>query len=325
MPKTASKFLLGSLLMAGTFIACADSPDEEIASGDEVSSVEQASNGHAWGHTKRGCGTREPTDAERAESDKVASGGGGAKPPGGGGGTPPPAPQTSGTIDVYFHVVTNGTTGDVTDAQIAQQITVLNNAYAAADGTKYTFVLKGTTRDDNASWFDNCTTSSVESAMKNARRVGSANDLNIYTCSGGNLLGWATFPSSYASQPAMDGVVIAYDAMPGGGLEYFDADEGGDQILDYDEGDTGTHEVGHWLGLYHTFQGGCSKTGDSVSDTPSERSAAYYCKPVDSCTGTGSDPITNFMDYTDDDCMFQFTAGQDARMDAHWTQYRYNK
>ncbi|MCP3140628.1 zinc metalloprotease [Pyxidicoccus xibeiensis] len=261
------------------------------------------------------CGTRPLTDAEELEvkahlskfSERVAQ-----KKPGGGGGG---ASVTGGAINVYFHVINQGTgvsNGDLTAQMINDQMTVLNDAYRAWG---WTFNLVQTTRTTNSSWFNSCDNTTVETQMKTALRQGTADDLNIYSCNpAGGLLGWATFPNWYAGAPKDDGVVILFSSVPGG------------SAAPYNLGDTGTHEVGHWMGLYHTFQGGCAKTGDSVSDTPAERSAAFGCPTGrDTCSGTGLDPIQNFMDYTDDACMDRFTAGQDTRMDQMFSAYRYNK
>jgi pregnancy-associated plasma protein-A len=225
------------------------------------------------------------------------------------------SPQvTGGTINVYVHVINRGTgvsNGDVTSTMINDQINVLRNAYAPWG---WTFNLVSTDRTTNSSWFTGCY-GTYESAMKNALRRGTADDLNLYTCApSGGVLGWATFPWSYSGNPKMDGVVVLYSSLPGG------------SAAPYNLGDTGTHEVGHWMGLYHTFQGGCSVNNDYVSDTPAEQSAAFGC-PVgrDTCAASGQDPIRNFMDYTDDSCMNTFTAGQDARMDSYFTTYRYGK
>ncbi|MGI9056125.1 MAG: zinc metalloprotease [Pyrinomonadaceae bacterium] len=224
---------------------------------------------------------------------------------------------TGGNISVYFHVVNKGSgisNGDISTSMITDQMNVLNSAFA---GTGWSFTLVATTRTTNTTWYNDCYGSS-ETAMKSALRQGTADDLNIYTCNPSNgILGYATFPSSYSSSPSKDGVVLLYSSLPGG------------SAAPYNEGDTGTHEVGHWMGLYHTFQGGCSKNGDYVSDTPAERSPAYGCPSGrDSCTGSrypGADPIENFMDYTDDYCMWKFTTGQDARMDSQFTTYRFGK
>ena len=219
------------------------------------------------------------------------------------------AEATGGVINVYFHVIKNGRQGDLRDAEIASQIRVLNDAFGPWG---WSFQLVSVDRTDNATWFNDCYSTSNERAMKSALRQGSADDLNIYSCVPGIYLGYARFPSNYASQPELDGVVLLHTSLPNGSEP------------NYDEGDTATHEVGHWFGLYHTFQGGCSKNGDYVADTPAERSPAFEC-PVgrDTCgREPGLDPIENFMDYTYDACMFQFTAGQDARMDEMFTTYR---
>ena len=226
------------------------------------------------------------------------------------------------TIPVYFHVINKGTgieNGNIPDHMLRAQVKVLNDSFAGATGgaaTPFRFELAGIDRTTNADWFDMGILSIQERQAKAALRRGGPEALNFYTTNGGGYLGWATFPSSYSSQPSQDGVVVLYSSLPGGSL------------YPYNEGDTGTHEVGHWLGLYHTFQNGCTPNNDYVEDTAAEAGPAFGC-PVgrDSCTRSsypGTDPVFNFMDYTDDPCMFEFTVGQSLRMDSMYAQYRKN-
>jgi len=224
--------------------------------------------------------------------------------------------QEGGVVNVYFHIITTTDgVGAYTEEQINGQMDVLNEAYAPF-GWSFNLVTIDTSVND--AWYTMGPGTPEERECKTALRQGGADALNLYT--GGNqdgLLGWAWFPDWYASDPVIDGVVLLGESMPGG------------SAYPYDKGDTATHEVGHWMGLYHTFQGGCEHGGDHVSDTPAEYSAAFGC-PIgrDTCSGskhTGYDPIHNFMDYTDDDCLYEFTPGQGVRMNEMFYAYRYGK
>lgn len=220
------------------------------------------------------------------------------------------------TINVYAHAINNGE-ATATRKEIVDQIAVLNDAYRGRTGgaaTAFQFKLKTVQFPATTGWDNLVYGSTAEREMKSTLRVGGSADLNMYFTSLANdLLGWATFPSWYTAQPLMDGVVVHVESLPGRPLF-----EGW-----YDEGDTGTHEVGHWLGLFHTFQNGCSSFGDYVTDTPAERMPAFYCVERDTCNGDpGLDPINNFMDYTPDACMDEFTGGQAQRAAEQWVAYR---
>lgn len=158
---------------------------------------------------------------------------------------------------------------------------MLNDDFAE---TGLTFELQETARIDNKDWFDNVNHgNSQEADMKGSQYKGDAGTLNIYTVGFNNdasrgILGYATFPADYDSNPTNDGVVLLYSTLPGGSNEPFN------------EGRTLTHEVGHWVGLYHTFQGGCKGDGDHVDDTPAEAEPAEGCpEGRDTCPSDGDD------------------------------------
>lgn len=283
----------------------------------------------------RKCKTRHVDDIEIEEIDKhiakrAAKNNGGGGGQGGDGGTPTDDARLyangSITINVYFHVVSTTTgTGNIPDSRLDAQIAAMNEHYSGQDSPVYRgsasnmsfrFIRAGVTRTVNNTWYNAGLGTSAETQMKTALRVGTADDLNFYTTGGGGYLGWATFPNEYTARPKSDGVVCYWATLPGS------------TYAPYNEGDTGTHEVGHWLGLYHTFQGGCNGNGDFVADTPAERAPTYGCPSgnLDTCKSkAGLDPYENFMDYTDDPCMYKFSAGQADRADSMWATYRAGK
>jgi hypothetical protein len=215
------------------------------------------------------------------------------------------------TVPVYFHILqsTVDPTGSVTDGQVYAQVQVLNDAFAPA-GVQ--FVLAGIDRTTNDSWYSFGYGSVEERAAKTALRRGGKESLNIYTAGlDGFTLGYATFPKDYRLDPINDGIVILNTSLPEG------------TAAPYNLGDTVTHEAGHWVGLYHTFENGCNGQGDRVADTPAEAFPAFGCPGVvDSCPQPGLDPTDNFMDYVDDICMVRFTTGQNLRMRIQLAIYR---
>jgi len=280
------------------------------------------------------CGTEHPSAANAAKQEKRfrelfrqtqngkkpdRPGGGNGNGGGGGGEEPPPPPPTevpeagSIVIDTYVNIICDDTGANCagTEDQVLNQMQVLNSAFIV--NSPYQFQLVGQIRQFNTStWLSAGPGSTAERSMKSALRQGDRGALNMYVSNpGGGLLGWATFPSSYDGNPDNDGVVVLGGSLPDG------------DAAPYNQGDTGTHEVGHWLGLYHTFQGGCRGSGDFVADTPAVRSPNYGCSVgADSCRKTPDDDVFNYMDYTDDSYMFRFSDGQVVRAYEQSLQYR---
>ncbi|UYZ57886.1 M43 family zinc metalloprotease [Hymenobacter latericus] len=221
------------------------------------------------------------------------------------------------TIPVVVHVVYNTAAQNVSDQAIANQIAVLNQDFGKtnADASLTPSLYAGVASAVNVRFSlqqvvrrqTRTTSFSSNDAVKITKRGGSDpvspdKYLNLWVCNlGGGLLGYAQFPGG---APATDGVVVLFSSLPGG------------TAANYNLGRTATHEVGHWLNLRHIW-GDATCGNDFVGDTPTQQTSNGGCPafPKITCNNQG-DMSMNYMDYTYDKCMYMFTAGQAARMEA---------
>lgn len=226
-------------------------------------------------------------------------------------------------IPVIVNVIYKTAAENISLAQIQSQIDVLNEDFnktnadasnvpslfsgVAAD-VDISFVLEKVNRKSSTkrSW-------STNDDMKKSSKGGidpttPATHLNMWvvnkmTSGGSTILGYAQFPGGPA---ATDGVVMGYNFFGRTGVV----------SAPYNLGRTATHEVGHYLNLRHIW-GDATCGNDQVSDTPSHNTANYGCPTYphySTCTGAPVEQTMNYMDYTDDPCMYMFTTGQKSRM-----------
>jgi len=212
-------------------------------------------------------------------------------------------------VQVAFHVIHSlSGNGNISDLMIYNQINVLNEAY---EQYNIIFTLSSIDRTANDNWFSDM--ESYEQQYKQQLNIDPAHHLNIYTGNMPGLLGWSYMPYSWSESYYMHGVCLSYTCLPGG-------------TYPYNLGKTASHEVGHYLGLLHTFDNGCNAPGDYVNDTPyqDDGNNIYTCNPnLDTCPNQlGTDPVHNYMNYVDDACLTEFTNGQSERMDEMIAQYR---
>ncbi len=234
-------------------------------------------------------------------------------------------------VPVYVHVIKGSHAGEqtVNDRKIRRVMEILRAGFRGdqsqfAVATRYSFTIKKITYTRNDRWYHAALFNKADRQAKTQLHRGFSRALNLYfsgaETQGLPLLGYARFPWQYALNPKLDGVTVNVNGLPGG------------RATGYNLGDTVIHEVGHWLGLFHTFESktgnGCDPINDGVTDTPAEIDANFRCSDLDNLCdptelATKLDPALNFMDYTFDTCMRLFTAGQAARMDYEYATYRY--
>lgn len=215
-------------------------------------------------------------------------------------------------IGIVFHVLLGAAgEGDLGDDVMEQQLAVVN---AAFEGTGFRFLLREVRRYPDSPYHAGGCFPTTESGLRMKRElaVDPRQFVNVYWCRLAlpYIAGYGTLPNEFPEGDPRHGVVVDDGTVPG-------------SAPPLSLGHTLVHELGHYFGLLHTFQGGCDGTGDDVADTPAESIAGYGCAiGRDTCPQDGDDPVENFMDYSDDTCTNAFTPLQAERMRALAATFR---
>jgi hypothetical protein len=311
MNKVKRFFLAGSLLIVA---ACSDST---LSSEDKSSTLLTV--------TSRQCGSMDVLNTQLASdpilqsrmdaienhTSKFINGGGAAAA----------RINAEGKIEipVVVNVLYRVASENISDAQVQSQIDVLNEDFNAtnSDVVKTPAIFSGVVTDVDVQFvlakinrkYVNKRSWRTNDDMKKTSKGGldpttPSQNLNLWVVNNmGDILGYAQFPGGSA---ATDGVVIAHNFFGRVGVV----------SAPYHLGRTATHEVGHWLNLRHIW-GDATCGNDFVNDTPLHNTANYGCPSaghLSTCSGTPVEMTMNYMDYTDDACMYMFSAGQKDRM-----------
>ncbi|RYP89646.1 hypothetical protein DL770_004224 [Monosporascus sp. CRB-9-2] len=213
-------------------------------------------------------------------------------------------------VNVYFHVLASSNSesgGYLSATTLDRQLDAMNEAFGPYN---IQFTKAGADWTVNSNWANDGSELTMKSMWNSTKPPGITSDF----VNNMRYLGYCYFPTTVTTGSTdfyYDGCSILSSTVPGG------------PETDYNLGMTAVHEVGHWFGLYHTFEGGCNGNGDYVADTPAEASEASGC-PIgrDTCSSAGVDPIHNYMDYSVDSCYEEFTPGQVTRINSYWDTYR---